>query len=263
MILFILVIAVGVVVALIVFKTKNIIPLGTITMCTGAVKTGKSTLAVHLALKSYRSVLFRYRICKYILHRDIEKPLLYSNIPLKCNFVPLTTDILLRKVRIARKSVVLIDEASLVADSQLIKDNVVNMQLLKFFKLFGHYSHGGSMIIDSQSISDLHYSIKRCLNNYIYIYRTYRVFPFFLAMKVVEQRYSDDGSIVSTQTGDVTENLKTVIVPKNVWKKFDTYCYSVLTDNKYLYADEVDSSLLVDLKSNNIPSFRDWMDKDV
>lgn len=237
-------------------KYKSLSPLGTITVCTGAVKTGKTTLAVHLALKAYRKALFVYKVFS-VFNRKAEKPLLYSNIPLSVSHVPVTTDMLLRKVRIIPKSVVLLDEASLVADSQLIKDNVINQQLLKFFKLFGHYSHGGTLILDTQSISDLHYAIKRCINNYLYIQKTYRFLPFLLCMEVLEQRYSDDGTVISAQTDDIEANLRRVLLPKSVWSKFDTYCYSVLTDNLPVYKSEV---VPTTLKSVKIPSFRDWSD---
>lgn len=237
-------------------KFKSLSPLGTITVCTGAVKTGKTTLAVHLALKSYKKACFAHKI-RALFDKKAEKPLLYSNIPLAVPYVPVTTDMLLRKVRIVSKSVVLLDEASLVADSQLIKDNVINTQLLKFFKLFGHSSHGGSLIVDTQSISDLHFAIKRCIANYCYIQRTYRFLPFFLCMDVIEQRYSDDGTVISNQTDDVDNNLRRVLVPKSVWKKFDTYCYSILTDSLPMYKKEVVADTL---KTVKIPSFRDWGD---
>ena len=107
---------------------KVLISQGTITVCTGAVKTGKSTLAVYLALRSFRRIHFKWKIVSHF-KKDIEEPLLYSNIPLNTNYVPITTDILLRKVRIHKKSVVLLDEASLIADSQFIRDNKVNLQV--------------------------------------------------------------------------------------------------------------------------------------
>ena len=240
-------------------KFKTLSPLGTITVCTGAVKTGKTTLAVSLACRAYRKELFSYKI-RSLFNHDLEKPLLYSNIPLNMEYVPVTTNILLRKERIVPKSVMLLDEASLVADSQYIKDNVVNMQLLKFFKLFGHYSHGGSLIIDTQSISDLHYAIKRCINNYLYIQRT-RSVPLFLIMDVIEQRYSDDGTVLSTQTEDVDNTLRHTIISKKVWSKFDTYCYSVLTDKKPINNAVIDGREHT-LKTMNIPSFRDWTEKE-
>lgn len=237
-------------------KFKRLAPLGTITVCTGAVKTGKTTLAVHLALRSYRKEMLRWRIAK-LFHREGQRPLLYSNIPLSVPYVAVTTELLLRKVRVVPKSVVLLDEASLVADSQMIKDNNINMQLLKFFKLFGHASHGGTLIIDTQSISDLHYAIKRCINQYLYIKKTYSFMPFFLCMDVVEQRYSDDGAVVAAETKDLDEITKRVILPKSVWRKFDTYCYSAMTD--HLVCD-ISERTATTLKQKHIPSFRDWSD---
>lgn len=262
MIVIIIGIIIAIVFAMIKFKSKNVISLGTMTVCTGAVKTGKSTLAVYLALRSYRQIHLRWWIARKIFKKDIEEPLLYSNIPLNTNYVEVTQDMLLRKVRLNYKSVVLLDEASLVADSQLIKDNVINKQLLKFFKLFGHETKGGTLIVDTQSISDLHYAIKRCICNYIYINKTYKYLPFLLAMKVQEQRYSDDGTVISSQTGDIDDNLKTLIIPKFVWKKFDCYAYSILTDNKPRYETKIDGKYRKDLKTHNIPSFRNWSDED-
>lgn len=237
-------------------KFKTLSPLGTITVCTGAVKTGKSTLAVHLALRSYRKVLFMWKI-QHLFDKSIPKPLLYSNIPLAMDYVPVTTDILLRKTRTVPKSVMLLDEASLVADSQLIKDGVINNRLLLFFKLYGHSTHGGTIVLDTQSLSDLHYSIRRCCNQYLYITRTAKFVPFFLIMDVIEQRYSDDGTVIAAQTDDVQDNVKHVLVPKRTWRYFDTYCYSVLTDDKPIDARVVDGSA-GSLKTIHIPSFRNW-----
>lgn len=250
---------VGIVVYKVRAKVKPLGPLGTISVVTGAVKTGKSTLAVHLGVKSYRRVLIAYYIQYYVLRRNIERPLLYSNIPLNCDYVLLDKDILLRKKRIVPKSVVIIDEASLVADSQYIRDGVVNQQLLMFFKLFGHMSHGSTMIIDTQAISDLHYAIKRTINQYYYIRRTRRL-PFILVMDVLEQRYADDGTIVSAQTDDIDANLRHVIISRRAWRMFDTYAFSVLTDNLPVKREVTHGKDLPNLKQDNIVSFRDWND---
>lgn len=234
-------------------KGKRLSPLGTITVCTGAVKTGKTTLAVYLALRSYFKVYIHWWIQTHLFKKDIEKPLLYSNLPLKVRFVPLTTDILLRKQRQAYGSVTLIDEASLVADSQLIKDKEVNMQLLLFFKLYGHATKGGTMIIDTQSIQDVHYIIKRSISSYIWISKTTRWLPFVLCSQCVEQRYSEDGTIISAETDDIDNRLKRVFIPKFIWRFFDTYAFSLLTDHLSM----ADVSVRVkSLKTTYICSFR-------
>ena len=46
-----------------------------------------------------------------------------------------------------------------------------------------------------------------------------------------ELKFSEDGNTVNTFEEDVEETLQLVIIPKKVWKLFDCYCYSILTDN--------------------------------
>ena len=98
----------------------------------GGVKTGKSLVCVMLAIKQYRKNVIKIAILNWF--RRIancfrkfkgkedkplrDRPMLYSNMPLNhVKYNNLTLDIILRKVRIPYKSVVLIDEASLLADS--------------------------------------------------------------------------------------------------------------------------------------------------
>lgn len=254
MIIIVVVAAIFIILAVCRRKRKRLDPLGTITMVTGAVKVGKSSLAVWLAIKSYYIARFRWFVLRiFPSHKNDEKPLLYSNIPLKIPYVPLTEDILLRKVRIAYKSICLIDECSLCADSQLIHNNDVNEQLLLFYKLYGHYSHGGSLICDTQSIDDNHYALRRCVNSYIYASKSYKFLPFVMILNVVEQRYSSDGTVVATDVKDIDDITKHIIVPKFVWKLFDTYCYSVFTDSLPVYKDLKKSD---SLKTDHIVSFR-------
>ena len=79
-------------------------------------------------------------------------PLIYSNVPLAMPYVPLTDDLLLRKKRFVYGSVIYVQEASLVADSQLIRDMDVNERLMLFNKLIGHETKGGVIIYDTQCI---------------------------------------------------------------------------------------------------------------
>ena len=133
----------------------------------GAVKTGKSYVTVALGVKTYKRNLRRFylgypllRLKLMLRHEKYNekeyKPMLYSNIPLRyVKYNPFTIDILLRKVRIPNKSVCILDEASLLADSMLFKDKQINDDLTLFFKLYGHYTHGGTCVINSQTIADL------------------------------------------------------------------------------------------------------------
>lgn len=203
-------------------------------MVTGGVKCGKSMLSVWLAKRKYKSQLRKWKIrkffCKLLRKPTPEKPLLYSNVKLAgLPFVLLTTDIILRKVRPAFGSVVYIQEASLLADSMYIKNMDVNERLLLFNKLFGHETHGGYLIYDTQAISDNHYAVKRCLNSYFWIHHNIKI-PFFVILYVREFFNSEDNSTVNTVESDVEDNLKMILIPKKVWKTYDAYCYSVFTD---------------------------------
>jgi hypothetical protein len=48
------------------------------------------------------------------------------------------------------------------------------------------------------------------------------------------------------------------LVSKRVWKMFDAYCYSVLTDHLPVASDVVEGRDLSDLKARKIVSFRKY-----
>lgn len=238
--------------------------IGCLTLISGGVKAGKSTFGVGLALQQYKRVHRRWKIRSYfqqLLHKKLdEEPLLYSNIPLACSYVPLTDDLLLRKMRFRYGSIIYINEASLVADSRLgmcqtLSDMTLNERLMLFNKLIGHETLGGSLIYDTQAIGDLHISVRRCLSNYIYIHHLEKHIPFMLIADVREERYSEDGSVINAYTEDVENSLRRVIMSKRVWKKFDAYCFSYLTDNLPV-EDKVIEGGAKDLKAREVLSFR-------
>lgn len=247
-----------------VFKILNkfkVAKIGSLCLINGGVKCGKSTLSVSIVRSEYkrrvRSTKFK-NFFRRLFHKPlIELPLLYSNVPLAMPYVPLTDDLLLRKKRFVYGSVIYVQEASLVADSQLIKDMDINQRLLLFNKLIGHETKGGVLVYDTQCINDLHYSIKRCLSNYIYVHHLIKWIPFILVAYVEENRYSDDNSVVNVQDKDIEEKLKRVIISKRTWKYFDCYCYSVLTDDLPVENSVVKNNLQTqDLKARQILSFR-------
>lgn len=217
-------------------KKIKVLNVPNVYLISGAVKTGKTLLSVHLAKKEIRRNVRNWYLKKWfykLIRREDKiglKPMLYSNIPLaRIKFNLLTMDIILQQKRIPDKSVVLLDEASLLADSTLCKDKYINNRLMRFVKLFAHYSHGGKLIIDTQSISDLHFSFKRCMNNYLYIYSRTK-FPFITIMKVREMLYSDDGSLMNNSAEDIELTMRTIIIFNRTYNDYDCYCYSAFTD---------------------------------
>lgn len=233
---------------------------GAMALFTGGIKAGKSTCAVGTALSEYRR---RRRYCAIrnwfnkIFKKPLqEEPLIYSNIPLSVPYVELTEDLILRRKRFRYGSVIYVNEASLFADSMLIRDMELNERLTLFNKLIGHELKGGCIIYDTQCIVDNHFSIKRSLSNYFYVHHLTKGFPFFLVAHIRECLYSDDStSLVNAVTKDAEMDLRKVIIPKSTWKKFDAYAFSSLTDDlpvedKVVVADS--------LKVKKIVSFREF-----
>lgn len=230
---------------------------------TGAVKVGKTGVSLACALSLYRRIRIRWHIKKFfqkLFNKPVsEEPLLYSNIPLRnVRYFDLTLDHILRKKRFNFGSVVFVDEASLLADCYLSKSNPeLNTQLMQFFKLFGHETHMGYCIFNSQQISDLHISLRKCTSQYFYIHSTSsKWIPFVSFCKMREERYSEDGQTLNTYDNDVEESLKTCIFRKSTFKKYDPCAYSIFTDS--LPTENIEHKLgkYDSLKCDKITSFR-------
>ena len=218
--------------------------------------SGKSFLTISLGVRTYKKELRRYKIKKWILNNlskipafnkkfklkekvsKLEEPELYCNIPLdseRVKYSILTLDMILRReFRPAYKSVVIIDDFGIFADQMQFKDPETNERLLEFFKLFRHETCGGYFFSNSQSMNDLHYSLKYVLNDYLYIHHKIRL-PFVSILKVQELMYIADKQgnqqVTAINDGDFTDNLKNMVVLNKYFKYYDTYCYSILTDN--------------------------------
>lgn len=244
-----------------VFKFRSKIKrlhLDNLTLITGGVKTGKTALAVNLALKDYRKKLFKWRIVSFFQHLFkkplSEKPLIYSNIPLSVQYSPFTLDIALRKTRMNYKSVVLISESALFASSIDIKDKNINQELTLFYKLFGHETHGGSLYIETQDLNDNHYSARRAMSRYLWIQRSIKL-PFIVACKVRELAYQDNlGAVSNVFNDDVDDSTRWCFYSKKIWKKYDRFTYSILTDDKPISNIVIDGSTRLNLKSYSLVS---------
>ena len=249
-------------------RVRKVPKCGSLVLINGGVKTGKSSFCLYLAYRKYRRNLFVWRI-KYVFVRLLkflmikkyremplpERPLFYSNIPLKFPYVPLTNDMLTRKVRFAYKSVIFCDEASLIADSMSFGNPLTDEQLLLFVKLIGHETHGGSLFINTQSIADLHHAFKKCVDTYYYIHHINKIVPFFVLLWVREAKFSYDGSSINTYDEDIEESLKLVFMPKKIWKKFSQYAFSTFTDHLPYDSKE---RIAVTLTVDELVTFRKW-----
>lgn len=262
-----LIIIIATIIVIAIIRNKLKLPkIGAIGMFDGAPKTGKSTLAIHTAIREYKKVKRKTKIQNFfrkIFKKElIEEPLLYSNIPIAIEgYTPITTKILRRQERLRYKSITYLGEFSLIADSMTFKDGFLNEEIMLFMKLYGHETKGGKLIADSQCIADCHYALKRVIGQHFYIHNTINI-PLlpFLIMHIREMIYSDDGSTVNTINTDIEDDLKTIIISKKIWKKFDYCCYSILTDNLKVSDKKVKPK---NLKANKIVSFRTWKNKEM
>lgn len=249
----------------VVFKIPKV---GNMVLITGGIKTGKSTLSVRMVYKLWKKQCFKVRVINVLYpilgvffsrFRQEKKPmpLIYSNVPLSIPYVPLTEDLIMRKKRFVYGSVCYIQECSLLADSMSYKDQLLNENMLLLCKLWAHETKGGYIILDTQSVQDNHYSIKRCLNSYIDIHHAIKL-PFVILLFVRELKYDDSGNNVNVYDDDVEDTLRCVVVPKSTWKMFDRYCYSILTDNLPVI-DKVVERDKNDLKADYICSFKPFI----
>ena len=199
-----------------------------------------------LKVKIYNNIIRHFKRDK----RKKEMPLIYSNVPLNLPYVALTEDLIYRRKRFRYGSVIYACEASLIAGSMDFKEDDLNENLSLLMKLVGHETRGGTAVLDTQAVLDLHYGMKRNLSTYFYIHHKIRI-PFFLILKVRELVFLEGSSNEFNE--DVEETLKTVIVPTRTWKLFDCYCYSALTD--HLPVEDTIANP-VDLKAREILTFK-------
>lgn len=243
--------------------------MGCLTLITGALKSGKTLLGLRCALKKYKMARIKWKITclwrRLIKQREPEEPLFYTNISVAgVRFVPVTLDILYRRVRVAHKSVMFLSETSLIADSMTVRDALLNEEINTFFKLFGHESHGGKCIIETQNVLDNHYAIKRCLTFYYNIDANFSL-PFFKLVRFYKVFYSDDDTVRNVVSLNSKVDYSYMLIPKTMFTRYDSYTYSWLTDDLplkndyrfiqrhrlwFFYGDR-------NLKSREIPTFKD------
>lgn len=198
----------------------------------GGLGTGKSALSVCFAIRKHKSQIRKWHIRNFLIPWNVskERPLLYSNIPLKYkDYVPITKDLIYRQKRFNYKSVLLLDECSLLVDQMDFKNAELSERLSELYKLFRHETKGGYCIVNSQSISDMHYSFKYCINEYFYIHSKIRLLRHSI-VKIQEYSYSSENAVQQINNGDVEDNTKIFIFSNKYFKYYDTYCHSIYTD---------------------------------
>ena len=225
-----------------------------IVMINGGVGSGKTFTAVWLAVRNYKKsvrIWKRKNFFRKIFKKDLlEKPLLYSNIPLfNIDFVLINQELLQREKRFNFCSIVLISESSLIANSQDFKRKDLpnlNDDLTEFLKLIRHELHGSyrslfglggtipNLIVETQSKNDNHYAFDRCITQVMFINKSYNI-PFFKIQYCRDLLLYDGVENVISDDSKQDVSFKWYFVPKAIFKKYDSYSYSFLTDDLESY----------------------------
>lgn len=254
-----IILIVGIILMFMILRSFKTLKCSNLALVSGAVKSGKSTIGCYLALKHYKRTLFNWRLTCFIrkiFKKELpEKPLLYSNVPLGCEYSPITKEILNREQRVRFKSVAFIDEASLIASNDDFANKTLAERLEFFNKLWGHESHGGYLFYNSQAIGDLSVEVRRCSSQVFFVHHIVKWIPFIIIAYVRELVYSEDGLVVNNSDEDIEESLKKVILSKKVFKMFDRYAFSWFTDDLPVADKVIDGSKLPDLKVREIVDF--------
>lgn len=260
----IILIVLAIITIFLIYKSKSITN-ATVVFISGSLKTGKTQLTLWQAYKDYQRRYTKWWF-KYVFGRGnkLDKPILYSNVQLNMpNHVKvcwLSENHILRKSRLAPNCTTFIDEAALVARSSDWTDKEVSDVLTDFIKLYAHETWGGAIYIDTQAIADLHHSFKRCISNYYYIHHQNKFLPKYCIMHLKEMMADPsnaDQSLDRVSNGtnaDITTTLRWCLCPKKVWKWYDRFTYSILTDDLPIEADRQERKL--NLKTKRILRFK-------
>lgn len=244
MIFFIILLILGVVAAAYIVTHIKKLNYGNLTLITGGVKTGKTMLSMYLAKRQYKIQRRKWkRQCKKARRKYQpfpEEPLIYSNMPIntRWGYSPLTEDLILQKKRFRYGSVIYFNEITFIAGSKDIKDEEVNDTLLKFYKLIAHETKGGYCFVDTQAVQDAHYALKRSLSTYYMIIKKIWL-PFFNIVFLRENLFVDGENTVAVDTQvdpqdtplDGGKKLYVRLLSHKLWKMYDQYAYSYLTDD--------------------------------
>lgn len=227
-------------------KNFKILKVPSVCLITGGVKTGKSLLSVKLSIKDFKKRHRKWWFATHILKKKLEEPLYYTNVLIsfgnikyylkhegkkhrldRC-IVRIDLKHLMRIVRFNYKSVIYIQESSLMSDSMDFNNQDRNVELSLYNKLIAHETRGGALYYDTQSPLDNHYSMKRVCSTYFFIQKNLN-FLLFHVLYVRELINQENG--VNDFTDDVDTTTRKVLIPFWYHHKYDRYEFSYLTDD--------------------------------
>lgn len=220
----------------------KVLKVPSVCMITGGVKCGKSLLSVYLSIKDFKRRHRKWWFFRHILRdKKKEEPLYYTNVEISFGSIKrkkphrldrcirfCTLESLMRMERYNYKSVIYIQEASLMSDNMDFNNKVRNVELSLYAKLIAHETRGGALYLDTQSILDVHYAFKRVSSTYYFIYRHLNCILFHICW-IREMINTENG--VNTFNDDVELTTRMVLIPFWYHWKYNRYEFSYLTDD--------------------------------
>ena len=201
----------------------------------GGLGSGKSLNSVKYACKLLRKnrIKVKWLNFKIWVHNKfnknepkdyIQKPLLYSNLPVIINkkemSSELTYNILTLNERIREYSVVLIDELPVIVNQYNWNIQKVQGELNEFITFFRHYV-GGYLIVNGQAESEIVKQIRSKLNSYYRCFDFQKFLCFYRVRLLHSQISENDISLSSEFVEDNTKWNYGIIT-----KKYNSRCYS-------------------------------------
>lgn len=231
---------------------------------TGAIGSGKSLNSTETAVRLLKKQRFSvwWNNLFHPRHR-LEKPILYSNIPLRINrkemALVLTEEHLLLQKRIVPRSVVFLDEVDQFANQNEWKNpnlsrisGEVGGNFDEFVRLFRHYTRGGYLVMNTQSTDNIVTTIRRRMGCFVNLMYNHSwgipiLRPKLLYVnKARNIMVSED--VKTIVQGNAEDEYRTIIgfYP---WKpRYDTYCYS----DRYTTVPYKDERMWAKYKTNKM-----------
>lgn len=220
-----------------VYKTFYFIKVDNTLMFTGAPGTGKTNEMVNMSIKLLKHVrrsvkkqnrkIARYNIFNKDKQEYLEKPLLYSNIPIKISkkewSVKLKMEHITLNERISYKAITVITELGKIVSRYDHKNPNVADNIDEFVSLYRQFTKGGYFLCDDQSSDNAEVDIRRRLGTIINMLH-FNKFWFFYWVKMRNITISEDIKTIEEESAE--DNYRKRLGFFIGKPRYDTYAFS-------------------------------------
>jgi hypothetical protein len=205
-----------------------------IVLFSGAPGTNKTYLCIKYAIKRYHKQIFKYRIKKiknklffWRPKEELEKPRLYSNIPIKLNkrewSYKLDKEHLLLVKKINKGSVIVLDEIGEVANQYSYNNVLVQVNFQELVRFVRHYGQEWYIYSTEQAIENVVVQVRRRLALNLILYKL-RKYPFRFYKVLLKEEIINSPAMSLTPSEQVHYVFGRYRKSKK--KYYDTHCYS-------------------------------------